>query len=50
MPKKKQTLENRLLADCYKQLLKETGKAPSVEEVQQRYREKFGNTRQLKIN
>jgi hypothetical protein len=46
MPRRsKPTLEDKLLADCYKQLLRETGKVPTVAEVQQRYREKFGNNK-----
>lgn len=46
MPRRtKPTLEDRLLQDCYQQLVKENGKAPTVAEVQERYREKFGNNK-----
>jgi hypothetical protein len=46
MPRRtKPTLEDKLLMDCYNQLLRETGEVPTVAEVQVRYREKFGNNK-----
>lgn len=46
MPKRtKPTLEDKLLMDCYNQLFREKGKAPTVEEVQTRYREIHGNSK-----
>jgi hypothetical protein len=41
MRNKKPTLKDKSLANCYEQLLKETGKVPTVAEVQQRYNEQF---------
>ena len=40
---KKQTKTEKLLLDCYNELKKETGDIPTVEEVQKRYLEKYGN-------
>lgn len=41
MPKK-QTKTEKLLLDCYEELKRETGDIPTVDEVQQRYKEKYG--------
>ncbi len=44
MPRKtKLTQDEKFLIDCYNALLRETGEVPTVEEVQARYREKYGN-------
>jgi hypothetical protein len=40
---KKQTKTQKLLLDCYDELKRETGDVPTVQEVQQRFKEKYGN-------
>ncbi len=43
LTKRKLTKTQKLLMDCYEQLRKETDDIPSVQEVQERYLEKYGN-------
>jgi hypothetical protein len=40
--KRKQTHDDELRIQCYQELLKETGDVPSIAEVDQRFREKYG--------
>jgi hypothetical protein len=47
--KKKPTLDEKLLAHCYELLIKETGDIPTVNEVQELYRQKYGSKGHDKI-